>query len=182
MNKKRFCYVENNICKIPLGKYGEGICDEDRFEEVKQIAWYFDGSSKKGKYIKAKPKGKTIRLHQFLYPEHEVLDHINGDTLDNRACNLRAVTKSQNAMNRNTSNIGKSKFKGVNKPDNAKTWRATIAQSGKKIHIGCFATEEEAARAYDKKAKEIFGEFARLNFPLGTAKSATTMYFGVDYK
>lgn len=88
-----------------------------------------------------------------------VADHINRDGLDNRRCNLRVATMSQNAANRAAISGKASKFKGVR--GEAGRWMA-IAN---KLHIGTFATEEEAARAYDKAALAQFGEFARLNFP-----------------
>jgi len=96
-------------------------------------------------------------------------DHINHDTLDNRRCNLRICTHQQNGMNRRKRrpHAGKkcsSRYSGVCWDKRAKKWRAYIRHNGKRIYLGYFTSEIEAAKAYDKKAKELFGEFANLNF------------------
>lgn len=92
-------------------------------------------------------------------PEGLVVDHINGNKLDNRRSNLRICTQSQNLNGRNTNKgyIGVSwdKFRGK--------WKANIGKDYQKIFLGRFDTAEEAARVYDEKAVELFGEFARLN-------------------
>lgn len=93
------------------------------------------------------------------------IDHKNGDGLDNRRINLRICTHSQNAKNRKTQANNKSGYKGVVKIKNTtnRSYRAFIRCDGKQIDLGCFSTPEEAASAYDVKAKALFGEFARLN-------------------
>jgi hypothetical protein len=93
------------------------------------------------------------------------VDHINGDRLDNRRSNLRLVTSGQNQSNRRKKVNSKHRFKGVNQDRRDLRWEARIRSKGAKYYIGRFATEEEAARAYDVAAREHFGEFARLNFP-----------------
>jgi hypothetical protein len=101
------------------------------------------------------------------------IDHINGDGLDNRDENLRPCTVSQNIANSRGDKIGKkwSKYKGVVfRPEvkgdkGGKQWKVRIGFQNTVVHIGSFSTEEEAARAYDRKAVELFGEFAHVNFP-----------------
>ena len=109
-------------------------------------------------------------------PKGMQVDHINGNTLDNRKENLRVCTRSQNMMNRGKQNNNKSGYKGVSymkkKDPNyeyPKPWRAQIKcpTNQKVIHLGCYKYPEQAARAYDKKAIELFGEYAQLNFPRG---------------
>lgn len=92
------------------------------------------------------------------------VDHENCDPRDNRPDNLRYVTKAQNQMN-SISRIGSSKFKGVSKIKEAKSkkWRAYITLSKKQKHLGTFETETQAAKAYNEAAKELFGEYAKLN-------------------
>lgn len=98
----------------------------------------------------------------------EECDHISGDRLDNRRANLRAATHGQNAVNRGS--CGESLFLGVHR--DRRRWRAQIrplgsGEYGRKLHLGIYDTEEDAARAYDRAAREHHLEFARLNFPDG---------------
>lgn len=91
------------------------------------------------------------------------VDHINGDTLDNRRCNLRLCTCAENAQNRKLQG-GSSNFKGVHWYRRDKKWYAQIRVNKGLIHLGYFDDEEGAAFAYDVAARILFGEFARLNF------------------
>ena len=94
-----------------------------------------------------------------------VIDHINGDTLDNRKANLRFATVAQNAQNRNKVKGCSSKYLGVTYHKRDERWQTQVRHNGKRHYVGLYLTEEEAARAYDIKAKELHKEFARLNFP-----------------
>ncbi len=89
------------------------------------------------------------------------IDHINHNGLDNRRCNLRICTSAENHYNRKKTK-GTSKYKGVMlcKYDR---WRAMIVKNRKNYYLGYFDNEIEAAKIYDKKANELFGEFANLN-------------------
>lgn len=117
--------------------------------------------------VKGQPR-QTVLLHRFILgdvPKGVDVDHINGNRLDNRRCNLRKATRSQNAINRvrrdprNTSG-----YRGVtfNKPWGK--WVAKIGHTTGRQHLGGFQTAEEAARAYDEAALRLFGEFAQTNF------------------
>lgn len=113
----------------------------------------------------------TVSLHRRLLgsPDGLVVDHINGDRLDNRLENLRLATHAQNSRNRkkpkrtSAGRVPTSQFKGVCKTASGK-WQAQIKHAGRSIHIGTFASEEAAARAYDRNAKTFYGEFALLNY------------------
>jgi hypothetical protein len=110
----------------------------------------------------------TLTLHNLLMntPKGMVTDHINGDPLDNRKENLRICTAAENQRNRGANKNNTSGFKGVSWSKRDKIWRAGIGHDGKDIKLGCFEDKEEAARAYDRKAIELHGEFAYTNFPI----------------
>lgn len=126
-------------------------------------------------YIRISFGVHAIAAHRlaFLYmngvmPSHEV-DHINGKRNDNRWCNLRAATRSQNLANWSILHYkNKTGFHGVqlrDKEKRTKPYFVTIGVRGKYIYGGYFSTPEAAAAAYDVLAKKYFGEYATLNFP-----------------
>lgn len=106
-----------------------------------------------------------IRLHRAILaaPKHLHVDHINGDPLDNRRCNLRLATQSQNMGNarRHHDNTG---FKGTTLNKKTGRWVAQICVRGKRYCLGTFDDRYDAALAYDKAATLHFGEFAQRNF------------------
>lgn len=115
-----------------------------------------------------------VLLHRLIVdaPPHLIADHINGDSLDNRLSNIRVVTHSQSCMNRGKHAPATSRFKGVNwRPDRGK-WQARIKLNRKNIFLGMFHDEEDAALAYDNRARDLHGPFARLNFPRAGELSA----------
>lgn len=154
--------------KLNLGYYA--LVDDEDFDRVSIKKWYIQGMNNKEKkfYVIANlpregaQKG-SIRLHQFIIGIHLnksiIIDHINGNPLDNRKCNLRFVNKNQNLFNRIPANDRK--FKGVFKKKNR--YISCIRFKKKLIYLGRFKTEIEAASVYNKKAKELFGEYAYLN-------------------
>lgn len=154
------CLIENHICKIPLQNGDFAICDEDRVKEVNIYTWHNGGRG----YISAYINGKTVMLHKLLYPEISKIDHINRNKLDNRSCNLRPCDRSQNKANSAKQSDNTSGFKGVTLKKETGKFQASIRANGVRYHIGSFPTAIEAAKAYDAKAKELFGEFANLNF------------------
>jgi hypothetical protein len=144
------------------------LVDDEDFEELSEIKWYFrkEGyavgnlpSPKKGVYPK-----QLMHRHIMSAKKGQQIDHINGNKLDNRKCNLRIADASLNQANSKLRSTNTTGYRGVQyKKDRKKCWYATIKHNYKVICLGYFETKKEAGLAYNEKAKELFGEFARLN-------------------
>ena len=115
----------------------------------------------------AESKASRTILHRLLTDAAEgfVVDHINGDTMDNRSANLRVCSHAQNMRNRRKHSGTKSTFKGVYRCSNG--WASEAAKGGVRIRKSGFKTELEAALFYDAAAKELHGEFAKTNASMG---------------
>jgi hypothetical protein len=172
MNKKRKINVKRDnfshitppegskIIPLTQGKYA--LVDEEDYEKVNEYHWTF----KKNKKQEYAINGNT-RLHRFILNESNpknIIDHKNGNGLDNRKNNIRAATINENNFNTKLRVNSKIAYKGVTFNEKSKKYRSRIQFNKKGIHIGCFYNVLEAARAYDAKAEELFGEFANLNF------------------
>jgi len=95
---------------------------------------------------------------------HKFVDHIDGNRTNNKSSNLRWCTPQQNCYNKSkTTSTTSSKYKGVYKKNDG-TFQSHIMHNYKKFHLGTFVEEKDAAIAYNNKAKELFGEFSKLNF------------------
>lgn len=159
--------------EIPLTQGMVALVDDEDYERLSAYRW-FGESSKNGRtgYAVTKigygRKGTTsIRMHQLILGPGEPgleIDHKNCNGLDNQRANLRWATKAQQRANQPVRVDSQSGFKGVNLL-HGKYWAAHIRADGKQRHLGYFPTPEDAARAYDARARELFGDFARLNFP-----------------
>jgi len=136
------------------------LVDNEDYSFLNQYKWYY----KNGYAARHNPdkSPKHILMHKQILNQSNFIDHINGNKLDNRKSNLRVATKSQNAAN-SRKRKGSSKFKGVYWDKSKNKWKAAIGFKNKRITIGRFSSELEAAKAYNKAAIEYFGEFARLN-------------------
>lgn len=134
------------------------------WNKVKSIRWHTRG--KRGLFYAANGGKKGILLHNFILstPENFEGEHKDRNGLHNLRSNLRAATHAQNSRNRSGWSR-KTLYKGVYKTRFGK-FQSFIRSEGRGIHLGNFASEQEAAKAYDVKAKELFGEFARLNSPV----------------
>ena len=148
--------------KIKLTQNKFALIDDEFYPSFLKFKWYYgEGYAKRNVW---KPKHMVIRLHHLILPKKMGfdVDHINGNTLDNRRVNLRYVTRKQNLHNQGIRGDNTSGYKGVSK-FREKFWRAYIVVDYKQISLGIHNTKEEAAKAYNKAAKEFHGEYARLN-------------------
>lgn len=123
-----------------------------------------------GGYLGGTVLGKgNVRAHRVIWAMHtgewpsEFLDHINGDRQDNRISNLREATLAQNHCNRASMPGSSSRFLGVAWSAANKGWMAQIKSKGVRRYLGTFSDEESAALAYNAAAREMHGEFARMN-------------------
>jgi hypothetical protein len=151
---------------IPLSRGKVAIVDADDFVRLNKHKWYANRSPRTY-YARGTINRKGARMHRQILtaPPHLVVDHINRNGLDNRKQNLRICTKLQNQHNRRPGRNGSSKYKGVRWSKRDKKFRAGITCNKKTYYLGMFDDEIDAAKAYDKKARELFGEYAYLNFP-----------------
>ena len=157
----------DEIRYIPLTRGKFAIVDAADYESLSQHKWFANGDEHRGFYAGRRVGSKLLLMHRVIMnpPEGMVVDHIDGNGLNNRRSNLRLCTQKQNSRNAAPSRRSSSRFKGVYFNKRTRKWIATIGYNGKTIHLGSFDDEIEAARAYDRKARELFGEFAYLNFP-----------------
>lgn len=152
------------------------IIDANDLDIARRYRWQVDIRPTGARYAAAylREERTKIYLHRLLTgaPIRSRVDHKNNDGLDCRRSNMRVCTNSQNLANTSVGTNNRSGFKGVSWSKQASRWRVTIKANGKQQHIGFFDDLVEAARAYDDKARDLFGEFACVNFPVGDERGA----------
>jgi hypothetical protein len=147
---------------VPLGGKRAAVVDAADWEKVGGHRWQ-EFKSRNTSYA---VRYVRVFMHREILDTEEEVDHKNGDGLDNRRANLRPASRSQNAQNQPKQNRAtSSRFKGVHWNTREEKWVARVGINGKRVYLGSFHSEEDAARAYDAAAQERFGEYAHLNFP-----------------
>jgi hypothetical protein len=151
-------------------KHGhEALVDDEDFEYLSQWNWSYclkNYRESARRSTRTNGKFKTIYMHQMLLSPRlgYMVDHKDGNALNNCKNNLRYATNSENLRNSKKHKVGTSAYKGVHWAKDKRKWVAVIADGNHRIKIGYYHEELIAALAYDIKAKEIYREFARTNF------------------
>ncbi len=166
--KRRYGY---SFRKIYLGQGKFTIVEPPDYYRFGSFRWYLRGNGTQfyalTNCIVGPMRTTVLALHRIIMnaPAGLLVDHQNGNGLDNRRANLRLATHSQNLCNSriNKSNCS-SQFRGVSLFRRRGVWSARIKIRGKSIFLGYFDNEIDAAKAYDRAAIKYHGEFARLNF------------------
>jgi hypothetical protein len=153
--------------EIPLTQGKVALVDDEDYAELVKHKWYARRSGSTRWYafrnVQMKDRRITVGMHRMILrvqPGQEV-DHASGDGLDNRRANLRPCNKRQNQMNGNKRMGCSSQYKGV--AAHRDKWRAYINTERGLVFLGSFHLELDAARAYNRAATVLFGNYARLN-------------------
>lgn len=157
--------------KIPLSQGKYALVDDADYDWLNSFKWYAHSSKRSGTYyaIKSSSSGgikSGTKMHRLILGVNDpkiFVDHEDGNGLNCQRYNIRECTNQQNLMNRGSQVNGQSKFKGVSPYPTRNKFVAKIMINKKQKHIGYYDTEIEAALAYNQKAVELFGDFAKLN-------------------
>lgn len=156
---------------IPLSRGKFALVSDCDYERASQFKWSLDVNGyacRMESYVGSdgKRKRRKVLLHRFILdaPPHLQVDHIDHDKLDNRRQSLRLVTRTQNRANSRPRRNSSSRYKGVHWHKRDQCWCVMLRTNGVKYWIGTFQDEVDAARAYDRKARELIGAYAYLNF------------------
>ncbi len=155
---------DSQIRFIPLTQGKVAIVDAADYQWLSMYKW--NASESKNAFYARNSKRRRIYMHRFIMnaPPDKVVDHKDHNGLNNRRSNLRICSSAENLRNRRP-NKKTSRYKGVHWCKESRIWKAVIKFRGKKQNLGQFDNEIDAARAYDKAARQLFKEFAYLNFP-----------------
>lgn len=166
---------------IPLfGKHGEGkfaIVDDEDYEFLSQYKWFaFYPGRGNHVYARAIVNKKDFLMHKLLIksPEGMVIDHIDGNSLNNQRKNLRVCSIADNVKNQKIRIDNKSGFKGVYWKKDKRKWEVTLQINGNKIFGGYYKNKIDAAKAYNFHALKYFGEFAKINIITGMSYEEMT--------
>lgn len=171
-----FLTIKERVAVVPLNHGRYAIVDVADLPLIQKWKWRVSRSANDSTKYAVRtlhyPGGRhgQISIHRQILgaSDGQIIDHRDGDGLNNTRANIRFATVIQNVLNTRKT-WGRSKFRGVSK--NLKgtvwCWRGHIKRNGKQYFLGNFKDEESAARAYDLRAIEFYGSDARLNFPGG---------------
>jgi hypothetical protein len=142
------------------------MVDDEDFQFLSSFKWCVAIRRNGKAYAQCGTNGKLMHRLIMNPPPGMQVDHINGNSLDNRRSNLRPCTLPENCRNKRKAKNKLGRFKGTCWRSQKRKSQAVIWHNNKQHHLGMFSTEEEAARVYDAEAIRLFGPFACTNFPL----------------
>jgi len=161
--RPRLATPEGDVRRIPLGGGLHAYVDAADYEWLNQYCWQLYAAG----YVARLEKRKVVLMHREIMqpPEGMVVDHIDGNKANNCRVNLRVCTPPENQHNQAKRRGASSQFKGVGRDNRCGKYHARFTHNGIPMWLGYFDDEVEAARAYDYKAVQCCGPFARLNLP-----------------
>jgi hypothetical protein len=153
---------EDGVRLIALSSGGYAWVDAGDYEWLNRYHWRLSNG-----YPCRRDKGRNVFMHRQIMeaPADKVVDHVDGNKCNARRSNLRICNRDENQYNQHKRRTGLSRFKGVTFHKRMRKWKAHYRLNHRLHHLGYFADEAEAARAYDYAAVAHFGEFAHVNFP-----------------
>lgn len=154
--------------EIPLTQDKVALVDGEDYEALSKHKWHLNNQGYASSWIDS----QKVSMHRFILGlkkgDAKDVDHKNFNRLDNRRENIRVCTRTENSMNKRIQkNNLSSKFKGVSFDKDRKKFRSYISHKGRLMYLGLFTDEERAAKKYDQKATELYGQYAHLNFKNG---------------
>jgi hypothetical protein len=168
---KRTPIIAGSLAIVPLTRGLFTQIDIEDLDLIGDCGWFADEIRSSGKFYACRTlntigKRRSVRMHSIIMSTTDMVDHADGDGLNNRRLNLRFCQRSNsNQANQGLAAHNTSGFKGVGRTPNGRPWFAQIHVDGDNIYLGRFDDQISAALAYDKAARRYFGEFARTNFP-----------------
>ncbi len=158
------------LIKLTKGQFA--LVDDEDYKQLNRFKWIASTSKIRNTYyarramLDCNGKQKIVQMHRIIMGITNpkiIIDHKDGNGLNNQRNNLRVCSHSQNSSNRKSAKNSSSKYLGVTFCKENGKWRAQIRKFNVNHHIGYFIDEKNAALAYQSKAKEIHGEFANLS-------------------
>lgn len=152
------------------------LLDDEDYERLRLYPWRKQTNANGKVYVvrtrsrKEAPGSHLVKLHREIVsaPAGCDVDHVDNNGLNNQSANLRVCTRSENLRNTRKRDNSSAKFKGIYWHKRARKWVAQIKPPTGHIYLGSFADDVEAAKAYDAKARELFGAFAKCNFEVAS--------------
>lgn len=151
--------------KFSIAKAKTTLIDKEDYEKVSKFRWNFNNGAVSTNIKLVNGRRTTLKMHRYILnlpARHPLVDHINGDPLDNRKKNLRICNHAENLRNRGKAKNNKSGYKGVSWAKHANKWQASICTNYKQYHLGLFDDPKEAYRVYKKACKELHQDFAHV--------------------